>query len=145
MSELKKKVTYAAIAGAIIAEERVRNETSQQVVASIAKVTQSTWARIETGRACTLENIVKASMAIGLEPWQLLKVVDDRVKGLLSQGYEVVVDVPSESEVKADPDSWLTARNIITAVSIAAIAAPLIPAALNGVSEYLSSLWKKGE
>lgn len=50
----------------------------------------------------------------------------DRVKGLLSQGYEVVVDVPSESEVKADPDSWLTARNIITAVSIAAIAAPLI-------------------
>jgi transcriptional regulator with XRE-family HTH domain len=83
---VEKKVSYAAVVGAVLFEERERRNVSQAAAANVAGLTQSTWARMELGRACTLENLAKASEAFRFELWQLLRVVDDRVRGLKEQG-----------------------------------------------------------
>lgn len=137
-----KKITYSSVVGAVIAEERELREVSQQVAANVAGMTQSTWARLELGRACTLENIIKASKAFRFEPWQLFKVVDDRVKSLELQGYEVVPDTPSEEEIKKDADGWMTARNLITNTSLLGLGAVAGAGAVMGVMPYIERLFK---
>ena len=142
MSGGQKKVTYASVVGAVIAEEREMRQVSQHAAAGAAGLTQSTWARMELGRACTLENILKASHAFRFAPWQLFKVVDDRVKSLQGQGYEVVDEVPSEEKVRKESDEWLTTRSLITNASLVGLGAVAGAAAVSmGVMPYIEKLF----
>lgn len=132
----EKKVSYAAVVGAVLSEERERRNVSQLMAANVAGLTQSTWGRMELGRACTLENLAKASKAFHFELWQLLKVVEDRVKSLEEQGFKVVYELPSESEIKGHQKEWLTSSSLISKMSLIGLGA-LAGAAMMGVAEYI--------
>lgn len=132
----EKKVSYAAVVGAVLSEERERRNVSQLMAANVAGLTQSTWGRMELGRACTLENLAKASKAFHFELWQLLKVVEDRVKSLEEQGFKVVYELPSESEIKERQEEWLTNSSLISKMSLIGLGA-LAGAAMMGVAEYI--------
>lgn len=132
----EKKVSYAAVVGAVLSEERERRNVSQLMAANVAGLTQSTWGRMELGRACTLENLAKASQAFHFELWQLLKVVEDRVKSLEEQGFKVVYELPSESEIKGRQEEWLTSSSLISKMSLIGLGA-LAGAAMMGVAEYI--------
>lgn len=136
-----KSATYASIIGAVLSEERERRVMTQASVASIANLTQSTWGRMELGRACTLENLGKASIALNLKLWELMKAVDDRVEGLKNQGIQVVYELPSEDEIKANPSEWVVGSTLISKLSLVGLGA-LSGVALGGVSAYISSVFK---
>jgi transcriptional regulator with XRE-family HTH domain len=138
----EKKVSYAAVVGAVLSEERERRNVSQSAAANAAGLTQSTWARMELGRACTLENLAKASEAFRFELWQLLRVVDDRVKGLKEQGVVVIYELPAESEIKEDPESWLTSSSLISKLSLIGLGSVLAGVAMKGVLEYIKNASK---
>ena len=138
----EKKVSYAAVVGAVLSEERERRNVSQSAAANVAGLTQSTWARMELGRACTLENLAKASEAFRFELWQLLRVVDDRVKGLKEQGVVVIYELPAESEIKEDPESWLTSSSLISKLSLIGLGSVLAGVAMKGVLEYIKNASK---
>lgn len=138
----EKKVSYAAVVGAVLSEERERRNVSQSAAANAAGLTQSTWARMELGRACTLENLAKASEAFRFELWQLLRVVDDRVKGLKEQGVVVIYELPAESELKEDPESWLTSSSLISKLSLIGLGSVLAGVAMKGVLEYIKNASK---
>lgn len=138
----EKKVSYAAVVGAVLSEERERRNVSQSAAANVAGLTQSTWARMELGRACTLENLAKASQAFRFELWQLLRVVDDRVKGLKEQGVVVIYELPAESEIKEDPESWLTSSSLISKLSLIGLGSVLAGVAMKGVLEYIKNASK---
>lgn len=140
MSTPTKSATYASVIGAVLAEERERRVFTQAAVAKIAGLTQSTWGRMELGRACSIENLGKASTALKIELWQLIKAVDDRAKGLQEHGVQVVFELPSEEEIKANPDEWLTGSMLrtVSLVSLGAASA----AAVAGVASYISSIFK---
>jgi transcriptional regulator with XRE-family HTH domain len=138
----EKKVSYAAVVGAVLSEERERRNVSQSAAANVAGLTQSTWARMELGRACTLENLAKASNAFRFELWQLLRVVDDRVKGLKEQGVVVIYELPAESEIKEDPESWLTSSSLISKLSLIGLGSVLAGVAMKGVLEYIKNASK---
>ena len=110
-------------------------------MAKVAGLTQSTWGRMELGRACTIENLGKAARALNIELWELMKVVDDRVKGLESQEIQVVFELPSEDDIKANPSEWVTGSTLKTLSIIGLGAASGI--ALAGVTSYISSIFKK--
>ncbi|MFM5806588.1 helix-turn-helix domain-containing protein [Aeromonas veronii] len=133
---VEKKVSYAAVVGAVLFEERERRNVSQAAAANVAGLTQSTWARMELGRACTLENLAKASEAFRFELWQLLRVVDDRVRGLKEQGVVVIYELPAESEIKEHQEEWLTSSSLISKMSLIGLGA-LAGAAMMGVAEYI--------
>ncbi|WP_152545707.1 helix-turn-helix domain-containing protein [Aeromonas hydrophila] len=133
---VEKKVSYAAVVGAVLFEERERRNVSQAAAANVAGLTQSTWARMELGRACTLENLAKASEAFRFELWQLLRVVDDRVRGLKEQGVVVIYELPVESEIKEHQEEWLTSSSLISKMSLIGLGA-LAGAAMMGVAEYI--------
>lgn len=136
-----RSASYASVIGTILSEERERKVFTQAAVAKIAGLTQSTWGRMELGRACTIENLGKAAHALKIELWELLKAVDDRVKGLEAQNIQVVFELPSEDEVKANPDVWITGSALRT-LSIMGLGAAS-GAALAGVASYISSVFKK--
>ena len=138
----EKKVSYAAVVGAVLSEERERRNVSQSAAANVAGLTQSTWARMELGRACTLENLAKASQAFRFELWQLLRVVDDRVRGLKEQGVAVIYELPAESEIKEDPESWLTSSSLISKLSLIGLGSVLAGVAMKGVLEYIKNASK---
>ena len=48
-----KKATYSAIIGVVLQEERDVCGVTQASAAIAAGLTQSTWARLENGKACT--------------------------------------------------------------------------------------------
>ncbi|EZH81721.1 hypothetical protein AT59_13735 [Aeromonas hydrophila AD9] len=91
---------------------------------------------MELGRACTLENLAKASEAFRFELWQLLRVVDDRVRGLKEQGVVVIYELPVESEIKEHQEEWLTSSSLISKMSLIGLGA-LAGAAMMGVAEYI--------
>ncbi len=105
-------------------------------------MTQSTLARVEIGRASTIENVLKISHGFELEPWQLFKVADDRVKALKSQGYEVETELPSEKELKENSAEWVTTKTIITRASIIGLTAAGV-AIVDGVIPYINKFMKK--
>ena len=142
MSLPTRSATYASVIGAVLSEERERRVLTQSAVAAIAGLTQSTWGRMELGRACTLENLGKASIALNIKLWELMKVVDDRVIGLSEQGIQVVYELPSEEEIKANLDYWVTGSSQISKLSLIGLGV-LSGAALGGVSSYISSIFKK--
>lgn len=136
-----RSATYASVIGAVLSEERERKVFTQAAVAKIAGLTQSTWGRMELGRACTIENLGKAARALNIKPWELMKVVDDRVNGLEAQGIQVVYELPSEEEVKAHPEAWVTGSTLKTLSIIGLGAASGL--AVAGVASYISSILKK--
>lgn len=142
MSLPTRSATYASVIGAVLSEERERRVMTQSSVAAIAGLTQSTWGRMELGRACTLENMGKASLALNIKLWELMKVVDDRVGSLQEQGIQVVYELPTEEEMKANMDQWVIGSSQISKLSLIGLGG-LSGAALGGVSSYISSIFKK--
>lgn len=144
-SDSGKKMAFAALVGAILSEERESRGTSQATAAKDAGLAQSTWARMELGRACTLENLAKASALFGFQMWQLLRVAEDRANGLRNQGIEVVYDLPTDDEMKEEADHWLTGSSIISKASLLALAPMIGPvgwSVMAGVAAYTA--WKEG-
>ncbi|MBN3761134.1 helix-turn-helix domain-containing protein [Burkholderia sp. Ac-20365] len=136
-----KKVAYSAIVGGVLAEERELRSVTQGAAATAAGVTQSTWARLEAGKACTLENLGRACATFGLELWQLFKVVDDRARALREQGIEVVYEPMTDTD---ETVTWI-AGNELSRISTAALAAtsPLASVAIaagNGVVGYIKNV-----
>ncbi|MFV3329915.1 helix-turn-helix domain-containing protein [Pseudomonas sp. NY15437] len=142
MSLPTRSATYASVIGAVLSEERERRVMTQASVAAIAGLTQSTWGRMELGRACTLENLGKASVALNIKLWELMKVVDDRVAGLENQGIQVVYELPTEEELKANQEHWVVGSSQISKLSLVGLGA-LSGIALGGVSSYIASIFKK--
>lgn len=145
----EKKVSFAALVGAILSEERERRGDSQATAAKEAGLAQSTWARMELGRACTLENLAKASAHYEFQLWQLLRVAEDRADGLRNQGIEVVHELPSDDEIKAEADHWLTGSGLISKASLLGLTG-LTPlggvfglGVMAGVAAY--NAWKDGK
>lgn len=143
-----KKATYSAIIGVVLQEERDVCGVTQASAAIAAGLTQSTWARLENGKACTIENLAKACTAFRLELWQLIKVVDDRVNVLKAEGIEIVYESPSEIEMK-NSEEWITSNSQLSKIGLAALAGAagvaivgLFPAAstlaASGIAGYLS-------
>lgn len=146
MEAKEKKATYAAIIGGVLAEERELRGVTQVAAANSAGLTQSTWARLEVGKACTVENLARACAAFRLQTWQLLKVADDRAAALREQGIEVVYE-PAQDNKETTAVSWLTG-NELSRLSTAALAATSPAAALaiaagNGIAGYISRLLEK--
>ena len=142
-----KKVAFAALVGAILSEERERRGTSQATAAKGAGLAQSTWARMELGRACTLENLAKASALFEFQLWQLLRVAEDRAAGLRNQGIEVVYELPTDDEIKAESDHWLTGSGLISKASLLGLVpmmgGPVGWGLMAGVAAY--NAWKEGK
>lgn len=142
-----KSATYASVVGVVLAEERERRVLTQAEAARHAKLTQSTWGRMELGRGCSLENLGKAAKALNIELWQLIKAVDDRAEGLTkTQQVQVVYELPSEEEIKANPDEWVSGNTLRTSslMGIAAMAGTAAAtAAMAGVATYVASLFSK--
>lgn len=136
-----RSASYASVIGTVLSEERERKVFTQAAVAKIAGLTQSTWGRMELGRACTIENLGKAAHALNIELWELMRVVDDRVKGLQAQNIQVVFELPSEDEVKANPEEWITGNTLRTLSILGLGAASGV--ALAGVTSYITSIFKK--
>lgn len=135
------KVAYVSLVGVVIAEEREIRGISQIAAANVSGLNQSTWARIESGKAITIENILKVSKVLNFEPWQLFKVVDDRVKALVNQGVEVVFISPNDEDFKNDP-MLITSKEVLKNTSLLGLAGVGGIIAL-GVTEYISRLVKK--
>lgn len=142
MDEHVKRTTYTAVIGAVLAEERNLRGISQLVAASCAKppLAQSTWARLELGKACNADNLARAAGAFEIEPWQLIKVADDRVKALRSQGIEVLFEAPSEEELKTEPEAWLSA-DAISRLSTIGLGTGLAIAAVAGIGAYINKVF----
>ncbi|MGF6936999.1 transcriptional regulator with XRE-family HTH domain [Paraburkholderia sp. UCT70] len=141
----KKRAAYAALVGGVLAEERELRGVSQGAAAGAAGLKQSTWARMEAGRGCTLENLGKACSAFKLEPWKLLKVADDRAEALRGQEIEVVFE--SETQTVDTQGAWLTGSELAR-VSLSALAAKSSLAALAiaagaGIAGYIDRLFEK--
>ncbi|EEU9561251.1 helix-turn-helix transcriptional regulator [Acinetobacter sp. YH16039] len=128
--------------GTVISEEREHRGLNQASASQLCGMTQSTLARVEIGRASTIENVLKISHGFELEPWQLFKVADDRVKALKSQGYEVETELPSEKELKENSAEWVTTKTIITRASIIGLTAAGV-AIVDGVIPYINKFMKK--
>lgn len=141
-TEGRAKGTYAAVIGGVLAEERELRGVTQAAAASAAGLTQSTWARMEVGKACTVENLAKACGAFKLEMWKLIKVADDRTEALRAQCIDVVYE-PVTEEPKT---VWLAGNELsrIAAASLAASSplAALAIAAGNGIAGYISKLFE---
>ncbi|WP_368856091.1 MULTISPECIES: helix-turn-helix domain-containing protein [unclassified Acinetobacter] len=125
-----------------MSEEREHRGLNQASASQLCGMTQSTLARVEIGRASTIENVLKISHGFELEPWQLFKVADDRVKALKSQGYEVETELPSEKELKENSAEWVTTKTIITRASIIGLTAAGV-AIVDGVIPYINKFMKK--
>ncbi len=140
-----KKMAFASLVGAILSEERERRGASQATAAKDAGLAQSTWARMELGRACTLENLAKACALFEFQMWQLLRVAEDRADGLRNQGIEVVYDLPTDDEIKEEDGRWLTGSSLISKASLLALAPMIGPVGwgvMAGVAAYTT--WKEG-
>jgi transcriptional regulator with XRE-family HTH domain len=140
MNAIARRVSYGAVVGAIVAEERATKKLSQENAANKAEIPQSTWARVELGRACTLDNIAKIANVLQVAPWELIRAADDRVKSLAKQGITVVNDTPSEDEVRANPYIWLTGSAAISRESLMGLGAVAGATAI-GVAAYISKLF----
>ena len=138
---MNKKVAYSSILGTVISEEREHRGMNQATASQLCGMTQSTLARVEIGRASTIENMLKISHGFGLDPWQLFKVADDRVKALKDQGYEIEIELPSEKELKDSSDEWITAKTIISRASVVGLTAAGI-AIVDGVIPYINKFLK---
>jgi transcriptional regulator with XRE-family HTH domain len=137
----QKKAMYSAVVGGVLSEERELRSVTQGAAAGAAQLTQSTWARLEAGKACTIENLSKACVPFKIELWQLFKMADDRARALRDQGIEVVLEPVMEAE-EASTVSWLTG-NELSRISAAALAATSPVAALaiaagTGITGYIS-------
>jgi transcriptional regulator with XRE-family HTH domain len=141
MNSPAKIATYASVIGVVLGEERERNSMTQAAAARQAGVTQSTWARMELGRACTMENLGKAAAVLNIEIWKLIKAVVDRVIGREAQGIRVVFEAPNENEVKSAPETWVTGSSLRT-LSIIGLGVAS-SAALSGVRAYIASTLNK--
>jgi transcriptional regulator with XRE-family HTH domain len=139
-----KKATYTSVVGGVLAEERELRGVSQGAAAGAAGLTQSTWARLEVGKACTIENLGKACSAFRLDLWQLFKVADDRAQALREKGIDVVYDPMADAEGEK-PVSWLSGSELsrISAAALAATSpvAAMAIAAGNGVVGYIDKLF----
>jgi transcriptional regulator with XRE-family HTH domain len=143
MESTGMKVAFASVVGAVIAEERERRGASQLVAAKDAGLAQSTWARMELGRACTLENLAKASALLNIELWELVRFAEERASRLKGQGIEVVYELPSEEEMKAEAQAWLTGSATIAGISMLGVAGPIGWALMGGVAAFSAfRAWK---
>ena len=141
MNQVTRRVTYASVIGAVIAEERELRGVTQAAIAGAAGMPQSTWGRLELGRACTLENLAKVSKVLKVELWQLIRVADDRVKSLESQGLVVVHENPSDEEMQSEPDGWLIGSAVISRASLVGLGAVAGATAVAGIVDYISKLF----
>ena len=86
-----------------------------------------------------MDNIARATGAFGIEPWQLIKVADDRVKALREQGIEVRYETPSDEELKEE-ESWLSV-GAISRLSTVGLGAGLGIAAVAGIATYINKVF----
>ena len=108
-------IAYSSILGSVLQEAREFKGKKQTEVAGAANMTQSTWARIEVGRACTIENLAKASQALDLKLWQIIKAADERAELLeKTKNYQVLYTSPPD---KDDQNGWITNPGKLSTIS----------------------------
>jgi transcriptional regulator with XRE-family HTH domain len=140
-----KKASYLAVIGVVLQEERDVRGVTQAAAATLAGITQSTWARLENGKACTIENLAKACKGFDLELWQLIKVADDRAMALTREGVIVVYETPTDADTK-NSDEWIISNSQLSKIGLAALAGAtvvgLFPGAAvlaaTGITGYLA-------
>lgn len=66
---------YAAIAANII---RLRGKMSQESLGKKAGISRSTIEKLESGKGCNLENLIKIADALGVKPEDLFISAEDR-------------------------------------------------------------------
>lgn len=94
----KKQVPYATVLGSVLAEIRENIGLSQKQAAAAMGISQSAVARVELGKACTLENLIKSARLYNLSVSVLFEVCESRVDILSRAGYEVIEGFPEDGE-----------------------------------------------
>ena len=90
MSPKKKVYTYEEVAGSVIRTNRVAKGLPAEVMAKKLQITKSALSRVETrGSGLTVARIRLAARALGVQPWILMKAIDETVVKLEDEGCEV--------------------------------------------------------
>lgn len=92
----KKQVPYATVLGSVLKEVREEIGLSQKDAAVAMGISQSAIARMELGKSCALENLIKSARAYGLPVSKVFEVCESRVDILKKAGYEVSDGFPSD-------------------------------------------------
>jgi len=115
--------TYPALVGNVIARLRKEMGLGQAEFAAMVGLGQSTWSRVEKGQsALTIELLARAAEALGLQPHELLAIVDGARDSLAEQGIGTLLD-------------RIGANNMALLGSIPVVG-PTLTAVLSGVSAY---------
>jgi len=96
MGQERKLIPYPTIVGAVLAEARENEGMSQKQAAEAIGISQSSLARMELGRACTLENLLKVARACDVPLSAIFDVCDKRESLFKSAGFEVSDEIPKE-------------------------------------------------
>jgi len=115
-------MTYDAVVGIVLQYLREHIGTTQADLAKSMNLTVSTWSRIERGQsALSLNQLEKASIALGLRPNQVLKLADDLPFIMVNE-----LNLPPESVTTAMPQrAARVGVKLGAAVGLAAIMAPV--------------------
>ena len=88
--KLKPATTYPSVLGAVLVHHRKAKGMPQAELAEAAGLSQPAWSRIENGGSpITIEQLVTAATALGLNPGELIAATDKAVAHLRRQGVTV--------------------------------------------------------
>lgn len=94
MTEETRIVPYPTIVGAILSEMRERASLSQKQAAESIGVSQSALSRMELGKACTLENLLRAARAYNVPLSEIFIACDERKAQFEKAKLTVTDDIP---------------------------------------------------
>lgn len=94
----KKQVPYATVLGSVLKEIREVVGISQKNAAGAMGISQSAIARMELGKSCALENLIKSARAYDIPVSRIFEICDRRVEILNEAGYEVLDGFPEDSD-----------------------------------------------
>lgn len=120
----KKQVPYATVLGSVLAEMREAIAFSQKQAADAMGVSQSAVARMELGKACTLENLLKAARVYGVSISRIFEICESRVTIFLNAGYAVTEGFPED-------DEWLSGneRLLVSALQLVPVVGSVLSVA----------------
>lgn len=115
--------TYPALVGNILAQLRKQRGLGQAEFAAMLGLGQSTWSRIEKGQsALTIEQLAKAADQMGMQPHDILALVDGARVELEAQGIGTLLE-------------RIGASNMALLGSIPVVG-PTLTAVLSGIATY---------
>lgn len=98
----KPLVTYPALVGKILAQQREARGIKQGDFAAAIGLSQSAYSRLEAGESVlNLSQIRNAAMKLGLAPFQILHWADQYEAQLREQGVEVLSEKPDNAAALA--------------------------------------------